>query len=163
MSSKALVAKNRQREKICKRFFARRMMLKSIIKMPAVFSADDLLETDTPVDFNVFLKRFSLKDSEIVSLKKMMDEAAISWGCKSGDAVLFLRDSSYMIAAYPLKEKASSVLNLLSRDSSAVRVRNRCSITGRPRGCYRYFGISRSMLRSMSLSGLLPGVKKYSW
>jgi small subunit ribosomal protein S14 len=51
----------------------------------------------------------------------------------------------------------------LPRNSSAVRVRNRCSITGRPRGFHRRFGISRLVLREMVASGCIPGVVKSSW
>jgi small subunit ribosomal protein S14 len=54
-------------------------------------------------------------------------------------------------------------LDSLPRNSSFTRIRNRCSITGRPRGYYRYFGISRITLREMALSGCLAGVTKASW
>ncbi|MDR3031108.1 MAG: 30S ribosomal protein S14 [Holosporales bacterium] len=49
------------------------------------------------------------------------------------------------------------------RNSSGTRVRNRCSITGRPRGYYRKFGISRIALRELASAGFLPGVIKASW
>lgn len=58
---------------------------------------------------------------------------------------------------------AQRMLAELPRNSSAVRVRNRCSITGRSRGFHRYFGISRLMLRELVAQGLLPGVTKSSW
>ena len=51
----------------------------------------------------------------------------------------------------------------MPRTSSATRIRNRCAITGRARGTYRKFGISRIMLRDMVASGLIPGVRKASW
>ena len=54
-------------------------------------------------------------------------------------------------------------LQKLPRNSSPVRLRNRCSITGRPRGFFRDFGLSRHLLREYSLQGLLPGVRKASW
>ncbi|MDR0392782.1 MAG: 30S ribosomal protein S14 [Puniceicoccales bacterium] len=54
-------------------------------------------------------------------------------------------------------------LALLPRNSSRVRVRNRCSITGRARGYFRKFGVSRLTLREFALKGLLPGVTKASW
>jgi small subunit ribosomal protein S14 len=54
-------------------------------------------------------------------------------------------------------------LQNLPRNSSAVRLRNRCSITGRPRGYYRDFGLSRHVLREYASQGLLPGVTKSSW
>lgn len=54
-------------------------------------------------------------------------------------------------------------LQLLPRDSSASRLHNRCQLTGRSRGYYRFFGFSRHVLREMSRECLLPGVKKSSW
>jgi len=59
--------------------------------------------------------------------------------------------------------KIQSKLNELPRDSSKVRVRNRCKLTGRTRGVYRKFGLSRIKLRELSMSGELPGVVKSSW
>ena len=56
-----------------------------------------------------------------------------------------------------------SKLNELPRDSSKIRVRNRCKLTGRSRGVYRKFGLSRIKLRELSMSGALPGVVKSSW
>ena len=54
-------------------------------------------------------------------------------------------------------------LNDLPRNGSAIRHRNRCEITGRPRGNYRKFGLSRIKLRELSMTGDLPGVIKSSW
>ncbi len=54
-------------------------------------------------------------------------------------------------------------LQKLPRNSSATRLRNRCSISGRPRGYIRQFGISRITFREMASQGLIPGVKKASW
>jgi small subunit ribosomal protein S14 len=51
----------------------------------------------------------------------------------------------------------------LPRNSARVRVRNRCWVTGRPRGVYRDFGLSRHCIREMAHQGLLPGVVKSSW
>ena len=59
--------------------------------------------------------------------------------------------------------KIQSKLNDLPRDSSKIRVRNRCELTGRTRGVYRKFGLSRIKLRELSMSGSLPGVVKSSW
>ena len=59
--------------------------------------------------------------------------------------------------------KIQSQLNDLPRDSSRIRVRNRCELTGRTRGVYRKFGLSRIKLRELSMSGSLPGVVKSSW
>jgi small subunit ribosomal protein S14 len=54
-------------------------------------------------------------------------------------------------------------LQKLPLNSSPVRLRNRCQVTGRPRGYYRKFGVSRLVLREMALNGEIPGLKKSSW
>jgi small subunit ribosomal protein S14 len=56
-----------------------------------------------------------------------------------------------------------SALDEMPRNSSKVRLKNRCKLTGRPRGYTRYFGLSRIMLRDMALNGKIPGLKKASW
>jgi small subunit ribosomal protein S14 len=54
-------------------------------------------------------------------------------------------------------------LDEMPRNSSKVRLKNRCQITGRPKGYIRYFGLSRIMVRDMALNGKIPGLKKASW
>jgi small subunit ribosomal protein S14 len=54
-------------------------------------------------------------------------------------------------------------LDALPKNSSRVRLKNRCQLTGRPKGYVRYFGISRIALRDMALNGKIPGLKKASW
>ncbi len=54
-------------------------------------------------------------------------------------------------------------LDQLPRNASPVRLKNRCQITGRPRGYIRYFGLSRIMFREMALNGKIPGITKASW
>ena len=54
-------------------------------------------------------------------------------------------------------------LDEMPKNSSKVRLKNRCQMTGRPRGYTRYFGISRIALRDMALNGTIPGLKKASW
>lgn len=54
-------------------------------------------------------------------------------------------------------------LQKLPRNSSPVRLRNRCALTGRPRGYYRKFGLSRIELRRLALEGKIPGIRKASW
>jgi small subunit ribosomal protein S14 len=51
----------------------------------------------------------------------------------------------------------------LPRDASPVRVRNRCALTGRPRGTYRKFGLARNKLREIAMRGEVPGIIKASW
>ncbi len=61
------------------------------------------------------------------------------------------------------KQQAMFALQKLPRDSSPVRQRNRCEITGRPRGFYRKFGLSRNKLREATMRGDVPGLRKASW
>ena len=65
----------------------------------------------------------------------------------------------------PMEERFDAVIRLakMSRNSSKTRVRNRCELTGRPRGGYRKFKLCRIKLRDLALSGQIPGVVKSSW
>ena len=67
--------------------------------------------------------------------------------------------------AKPVEERFKATLKLatLPRNSSAVRLHNRCQLTGRPKGYIRQFGISRIVFRNMALDGKIPGVTKSSW
>lgn len=56
-----------------------------------------------------------------------------------------------------------AALDLLPKNASPVRLRNRCQLTGRPRGYMRHFGISRNQFRDMASQGKIPGVTKASW
>lgn len=79
------------------------------------------------------------------------------------------RKREKLVDRYAEKRKALKeagdwdALQKLPKNSSAVRKHNRCSLTGRPRGYMRQFGISRVTFREMALKGLIPGVKKASW
>jgi small subunit ribosomal protein S14 len=74
-----------------------------------------------------------------------------------------------MVAHYAAKRAALKAagdykaLDLLPKNASPVRLKNRCQMTGRPRGYMRYFGVSRVAFRDMALAGKIPGVKKASW
>ena len=61
------------------------------------------------------------------------------------------------------KQNAMFALQKLPRDSSPARQRNRCAISGRPRGFYRKFGLGRNMLRQAAMRGDVPGLRKASW
>jgi small subunit ribosomal protein S14 len=65
----------------------------------------------------------------------------------------------------PMEERFAAVLKLaeLPRNSSAVRIRNRCELTGRPRAFYRKHRLSRIALRELGSKGLIPGLLKSSW
>ena len=79
------------------------------------------------------------------------------------------RKREKMVARYAEKRKALKeagdyrALDLLPKNASPVRLKNRCQLTGRPRGYMRHFGLSRTMFRDMALEGKIPGVKKASW
>ena len=66
-------------------------------------------------------------------------------------------------AAQEERYEARLKLQKLPRDASPVRVRNRCALTGRPRGTYRKFGLARNKLREIALRGEIPGLIKASW
>jgi len=74
-----------------------------------------------------------------------------------------------MVAQYAAKRAALkeagdyAALDQLPKNASPVRLKNRCQLTGRPKGYMRYFGISRVIFRDMALNGKIPGVKKASW
>jgi len=66
-------------------------------------------------------------------------------------------------ASYEDKLKAAEALQKLPRDSSPSRQRNRCELSGRPRGVYRKFGLGRNKLREATMRGDVPGLRKASW
>ncbi len=61
------------------------------------------------------------------------------------------------------REDAQRKLQSMPRDSASSRLRNRCAITGRPRGVYRKFGLGRTKLRESTMRGDIPGFRKASW
>jgi small subunit ribosomal protein S14 len=79
------------------------------------------------------------------------------------------RKREAMVAKYAAKRTALkeagdyAALDLLPKNASPVRLKNRCQMTGRPKGYMRYFGMSRVVFRDMALNGMIPGVKKASW
>lgn len=66
-------------------------------------------------------------------------------------------------SSYEDKTEAQTKLQKLPRDASPVRQRNRCELTGRPRGVYRKFGLGRNKLREATMRGDVPGLRKASW
>ena len=66
-------------------------------------------------------------------------------------------------SSYEEKMEANAKLQKLPRDSSPVRQRNRCELSGRPRGVYRKFGLGRNKLREATMRGDVPGLRKASW
>lgn len=70
---------------------------------------------------------------------------------------------SSLTASYDEKMEAQAKLQKLPRDSSPSRQRNRCALSGRPRGVYRKFGLGRNKLREATMRGDVPGLRKASW
>ena len=79
------------------------------------------------------------------------------------------RKRERMVAKFAEKRKVLKAaknykgLDLLPKNASPVRLKNRCQLTGRPRGFLRHFGVSRNVFRDMALQGKIPGVRKASW
>ena len=96
----------------------------------------------------------SMKARE-VKRKKMVDKYAAKKAA--------LKKAALADADGNIDYDAIAKLQKLPKNASRVRLHNRCSITGRPKGYIRQFGISRIMFREMASAGLIPGVKKASW
>lgn len=79
------------------------------------------------------------------------------------------RKRERMVAQYAERRAALKAegdwraLDELPKNSSKVRLKNRCQLSGRPRGYIRYFGLSRVAFRDMALAGKIPGIRKASW
>ncbi len=88
--------------------------------------------------------------------RKMVEKYA----AKRAELVAVIQDSS---RTEDEQFEARLKLQALPRDSSPVRLRNRCRLTGRPRGVFSKFGLGRSKLRDFIMRGEVPGVTKASW
>ena len=79
------------------------------------------------------------------------------------------RKREKMVAQYAAKREALKAagdlagLDKLPKNASPVRLKNRCQLTGRPKGYMRYFGMCRNIFRDMALDGKIPGVRKAIW
>ena len=82
------------------------------------------------------------------------------FAAKRGELITILKSSS---ASEEEKVVAHEKLQKLPRNASPVRLRNRCALTGRPRGVFKKFGLARNKLREIALRGEIPGVIKASW
>jgi small subunit ribosomal protein S14 len=82
------------------------------------------------------------------------------YAAKRAELFAILRD---VRASDDAKFAAREKLQQLPRDASPVRLRNRCALTGRPRGVFRKFGLARNKLREIAMRGEIPGVIKASW
>ena len=79
---------------------------------------------------------------------------------RRADLLSILKDAR---ASDDARNEARTKLQQLPRDASPVRLRNRCELTGRPRGTFRKFGLARNKLREIAMRGEIPGLIKASW
>ena len=96
----------------------------------------------------------------IVNREKKRRNTVRKFAAKRGELMAILKSSS---ASEEEKGTAREKLQKLPRDASPVRLRNRCALTGRPRGVFKKFGLARGKLREIALRGEIPGVIKASW
>ena len=96
----------------------------------------------------------------VVNRQLKRESLVIKYSEKRKSLRLIIQSSSSSIEE---KIAAQESLQKLPRDASPVRLRNRCSLTGRPRGVYKKFGLSRGKLREFAMNGEIPGVTKASW
>ena len=82
---------------------------------------------------------------------------------KYADKRMALKEEQKKAATFEEKMEIQRKLQKLPKNSNPSRVVRRCALTGRPKGVYRKFRLSRTKLRELAMSGKLPGVKKSSW
>ena len=99
------------------------------------------------------------KTSKIVKNNKRKRTIEV-YAEKRQDLLNIVKDPN---TSYEEKREAQKKIARMPRDASATRHRNRCEVTGRPRGTLRKFGMSRNTFRDLALKGELPGIKKASW
>ena len=99
------------------------------------------------------------KKSKIVKNNKRQ-ETSDFYLVKRKELLSVIRDPE---SSYDEKREAQKKIAKMPRDASATRHRNRCQVTGRPRGNLRKFGMSRNTFRHLALKGELPGIKKAAW
>ena len=96
----------------------------------------------------------------MVAKNKRRGELVERYRERRAELVEVIKDPEATLEA---KRQAYAAIAKMPRDASATRYRNRCGITGRPRGYLRQFGMSRIALRELAHRGELPGVMKASW
>ena len=96
----------------------------------------------------------------IINRDKKRREMVKKFAAKRAELFAVIQDAK---ASDEERYAARMKLQALPRDSSPVRLRNRCVLTGRPRGVYRKFGLGRNKLRDIAMRGEIPGMIKASW
>jgi small subunit ribosomal protein S14 len=96
----------------------------------------------------------------LVNREKKRRKTVAKFAVKRTEMIAVIRNAK---ASDEEKDEARAKLQALPRNSSPVRLRNRCALTGRSRGVYRKFGLGRSKLRDIAMRGEIPGMTKASW
>ncbi len=82
------------------------------------------------------------------------------YAARRAELIAIIRNSK---ASLETQQQARTKLSELPRNANPVRTRNRCALTGRPRGVFRKFGLGRNKLREIAMRGEIPGLTKASW
>lgn len=98
--------------------------------------------------------------TSMIEREKRREKLVDKYAEKRAELRAVLKDPD---ASFDEKMEAQTKLQKLPRDSNATRGRNRCALSGRPRGYYRKFGLSRNKLREHAMKGNVPGLRKASW
>lgn len=96
----------------------------------------------------------------LINREKKREDLVAKFAAKRAELQAIIDDSS---KSFEERYEARLKIQQLPRNSSPTRLRNRCAITGRPRGTFRRFGLSRSKIRELAFRGEIPGVTKSSW
>lgn len=98
--------------------------------------------------------------TSLIEREKKRRATVKKFAAKREELIVAFKD----MQASPEDRRAAQLkLQALPRNASPVRLRNRCALTGRPRGVFRKFGLARSKLRELMMRGEVPGVTKASW
>ena len=96
----------------------------------------------------------------LINREKKRQDVVAKFAAKRAELQAIVDDAS---KSFDERLAARQQIQQLPRNSSPTRLRKRCSITGRPRGTFRRFGLSRSKIRELAFRGEIPGVTKSSW
>ena len=96
----------------------------------------------------------------LINREQKRRDTVKKFAAKRAELMAIMNDASQSDEA---RHDARMKLQALPRDASPVRLRNRCALTGRPRGTFRKFGLGRGKLRDYAMRGEIPGVVKASW
>ena len=96
----------------------------------------------------------------LINREKKREDLVAKFAAKRAELQAIVDDAA---KSFEERYEARLKIQQLTRNSSPTRLRNRCAITGRPRGTFRRFGLSRSKIRELAFRGEIPGVTKSSW